>query len=102
MGILIELALLTALSGSIGLAAYRRRKRIDRDLEAFYVDHLERILTPDADDAMVLSVFEHLAEFGAEIDAKLRTMEERLLQQEAENQRLQHELRWAAVSPRPA
>ena len=99
MGILIELAVLSAVFGFVGLAAYRHRRRVDRELEAFYVDHLERILAPEAtDDAVLLSVFEHLAEFGAEIDAKLKDMEERLAHQEAENRRLQNERRWSVAS----
>ena len=99
MGIFIELAVLSAVFGSVCLAAYRRRRRVDQELEAFYVDHLERLLAPErADDAVLLSVFEHLAEFGAEIDGKLKDMEERLARQEAENRRLQNERRWSVAS----
>jgi hypothetical protein len=99
MGIVFELAVLSAVFGSVCLTAHRRRKRVDQELEAFYVDHLERILAPgSADDAMLLSVFEHLAEFGAEIDAKLKDLEDRLASQEAENRRLRNELRWSVAS----
>jgi hypothetical protein len=101
MGILIGLAVLSALIfGSVYLAAvHRRRRRIDQELEAFYVDHLERILAPEStDDAVLLSVFEHLAEFGAEVDAKLKDMEERLASQEAENRRLRNERPWSVAS----
>jgi hypothetical protein len=101
MAILIGLVVLSAIFGSVCLAAHRRRRRrrIDQELEAFYVDHLERLLAPEqADDSMLLSVFEHLAEFGAEIDAKLKDMEDRLAHQEAENRRLQNERRWSVAS----
>ena len=99
MGILIELAVLSAVFGSVCLAAHRRRQRVDQELEAFYVDHLERLLAPErADDAMLLSVFEHLAEFGAEIDDKLKDMEDRLARQEAESNRLRNEMRWSVAS----
>lgn len=99
MGILIELVVLSAVFGSMCLVAQRRRQRIDRELEAFYVDHLERILAPEStDDAVLLSVFGHLAEFGAEIDAKLKDMESRLAEQEAENRRLRNEMRWSVAS----
>ncbi len=99
MAILIGLVVLSAIFGSVCPAAHRRRRRIDQELEAFYVDHLERLLAPEqADDSMLLSVFEHLAEFGAEIDAKLKDMEDRLAHQEAENRRLQNERRWSVAS----
>ena len=99
MQFLIELTVLSAVFGSVGLVAYQRRQRVDRELEAFYVDHLERVLAPDrTDDLVLLGIFEHLAEFGAEVDGKIRLLEERVAEQEAENRRLQEWVRWSVAS----
>lgn len=91
----------------VGLCVGERLKtrRQDRDLSDFYVKHMEEILAEEQVDNLVLvGVFERLAEFGAEVDTRMRRMEERLAAQErnlralaTENRRVQRDVRWSSV-----
>lgn len=96
---------LVALFLGVCRTEHRRTKRQDRELVDFYEQHLSEVLVEETtDEVVLLGVFERLAEFGAEVDVKLRAMEERLRSQEsnlraqaAENRRLQREVRWCVT-----